>query len=243
MKITFLGTSHGVPEANRKCTCVMITVGGKHYIIDAGVMLCSELRKRQIDLHDVKAVFLTHMHGDHTNGIIEFTDLLTWYFKDVRPDICVPEIKAFEGAAAWLEVTHGQDMREAMPPYTEVKEGLFYDDGTVKVTAIRTKHFVDRPSYGYMVEAEGKRLVFSGDMGFNKYDDFPAAAYTLPCDVVVTEAAHCHLAESVETFAKFTTKKLIVSHIVPWNEPEVDIMAGQVNYEVVLACDGMTVEV
>ncbi len=242
MKITFLGTSHGVPEAHRKCTSVMITVGGKHYIIDAGVMLCAELRRRQIDLHDVKAVFLTHMHGDHTNGIIEFTDLLTWYFKDVRPDIYVPEIKAFEGAAAWLQVTHGMDVRDQMPPYSEVKEGLFYDDGNVKVTAIRTQHLTDRPAYGYMIEAEGKRIVLSGDMGFNKYDDFPAAAYTLPCDVVVTEAAHCHLAESVETFAKFTTKKLIVSHIVPWNEPEVDIMAEQVNFEVVLAYDGMTVD-
>ena len=243
MKITFLGSSHGVPEKTRKCTCVMIETGGKYYLIDAGVMLCSSLISHGIDLHDVKAIFLTHMHGDHTNGLVEFTDLCTWYFKDIRPAICVPEISAFEGVASWLDVTHGNDMRDVMPPYTEVKEGLFFDDGAVKVTAIRTQHLKDRPSYGYMVEAEGKRVVFSGDMGFNKYDDFPAAAYTLPCDLVVTEAAHCHLAESIETFSRFTTKKLVVSHIVPWNEPEVEVLAKAVDYEVVMAQDDMVVEV
>ena len=242
MKITFLGTSHGVPEAHRKCTSVMLTVGGKHYIIDAGVMLCAELRQRQIDLHDVKAVFLTHMHGDHTNGLIEFTDLLTWYFKDVRPEIYVPEIKAFDGAAAWLAVTHGEDKRNEMPPYTEVKEGLFYDDGAVKITAIRTKHLPDRPAYGYMVEAEGRRVVFSGDMSGNNYEDFPAAAYELPCDLVVTEAAHCRLTNCLPTYGKLTAKKLIVSHIVPWNEPEVEKLAEKVSYNVELAYDGMVVE-
>lgn len=243
MKITFIGTSHGVPEANRKCTCVMVTVGGKHYIIDAGVMLCSELRARNIDLNDVKAVFLTHMHGDHTNGLVEFTDLLTWYFKDVRPAIYVPEIKAFDAVAAWLEVTYGEDRRAEMPKYSLVQEGAFYDDGTVKVTAIRTEHLKDRPSYGYMVEAEGKRVVFSGDMGFENYSDFPAAAYTLPCDLVVTEAAHCHLAKSADIFGKLTTRKLVVSHVVPWNEPEAEQLAEMVNYEVALAYDGMTLEV
>lgn len=243
MKITFIGTSHGVPEANRRCTCVMLTVGGRHYIIDAGVMLCTELRARNVDLKDIKAIFITHMHGDHTDGLVEFTDLLTWYFKDVRPEIYVPEIKAFEGATAWLEVTHGQDMRAHMPGYSEVAEGAFYDDGVVKVTAIRTRHLKDRPSYGYMVEAEGKRVVFSGDMGLENYADFPYPAYTVPCDVVVTEAAHFHLAKSVETFKKFTTGKLIVSHVVPWNEPEVEQLAEKVDYEVVLAYDGMTMEI
>ena len=37
MKLTFLGTSHGVPEKHRKCTSVLLTVQGKHYIFDAGV--------------------------------------------------------------------------------------------------------------------------------------------------------------------------------------------------------------
>ena len=36
MKITFVGTSHGVPFADRYCTCTMIESGNSVYFIDAG---------------------------------------------------------------------------------------------------------------------------------------------------------------------------------------------------------------
>ena len=37
MRIVFFGSSHGVPEPNRKCTSVMVEVDGDHrYIIDMG---------------------------------------------------------------------------------------------------------------------------------------------------------------------------------------------------------------
>ena len=39
MKITFLGTSHGVPAADRYCSCTMLEVNGAHYFIDAGAPL------------------------------------------------------------------------------------------------------------------------------------------------------------------------------------------------------------
>lgn len=243
MKLTFLGTSHGVPEAHRKCTSVMLTTGGKHYIIDAGVPLVSTLNQMQVDLHDVKLVLLTHMHGDHANGLIEFVDLRVWHYKDLDTAIYVPEIKAREGMMGWLNVTHGMDISGKMPEFNEVREGVFYDDGNVRIFAINNDHLPDRPSYSYVVEAEGKRVVFTGDMGHEGYSDFPAPAYEQECDLVVTEAAHCRLTDCMDIFGKLTTKKLIVSHIVPWNEPEVGRLAEQVDYPVVLAYDGMTVDI
>ena len=243
MKMTFIGTSHGVPEANRRCACMLLTVGENRYIIDAGFPLITALRPMQIDLNTIRGVFLTHMHGDHANGLIEFVDLLTWQFKDVRPAIYVPEIAARDAIRGWLSVTHGGKNLENMPEISEVKEGAFYDDGVLRLTAVSNDHLPDRPSYSYVAEAEGKRVVISGDLGFAAYADFPRAAFDQENDLIVTEAAHCRLTDAAETFKRFQTKRLIVSHVVPWNEPEVARLRELVPYPVTLAKDGLTVEV
>ncbi|MCI6290378.1 MAG: MBL fold metallo-hydrolase [Clostridiales bacterium] len=243
MKLTFLGTSHGVPEKHRKCTSVLLTVQGKHYIFDAGVPLYTAVKQAGLDLHDIQAIFLTHMHGDHATGLIEFVDLATWYDKTLRPEIYLAEIAGFEGMAAWLQVTHGEDKRGEMPPMKEVSEGAFYDDGRVRITAINNEHLPNRPSYSFVIDAEGKRLVLTGDMGHDHYSDFPRPAYESECDLVVTEAAHCRLTDCMDVFGKLSTKKLIVSHIVPWNEPEAEKLKEMVSYPVETAFDGMSVEI
>ena len=103
MRIVFFGSSHGVPEANRRCSSAMIEVGDRRYFIDMGTQSIEQLITRRMAPNSVKGIFFTHMHGDHTNGLVSFVDLCTWYFKDVRPGIYVPEIKAFDGAAAHLK--------------------------------------------------------------------------------------------------------------------------------------------
>ncbi len=243
MKLTFIGTSHGVPEANRRCACMLLTVGENRYIVDAGYPLVTALRPLHIHPREIRGVFLTHMHGDHANGLIEFVDLLTWQFKDTRPAIYVPEIAARDAIRGWLNVTHGGNGLENMPEIAEVSAGAFYDDGALRMTAISNDHLPTRPSYSYLAEAEGKRVVFSGDLGFDAYSDFPGAAFDSENDLVVTEAAHCRLTDAKDVFAKIRTKKLVVSHIVPWNEPEVARLRPFVPYPVALACDGMTVSI
>ncbi len=44
MKITFLGTSHGFCEKNQFCSSAVVTVGGRHYIIDAGAPITGLLK-------------------------------------------------------------------------------------------------------------------------------------------------------------------------------------------------------
>ena len=91
MRITFFGSSHGVPEPNRKCSSAMVSVGENNYFIDMGVQVIDGLITRNIPITSVKGVFLTHMHGDHTNGLISFLDLCSWYFKDTDPAVYLPE--------------------------------------------------------------------------------------------------------------------------------------------------------
>jgi len=205
MKITIIGSSHGVPEANRKCACTMVEVGGNVYFFDMGTPGIEPMRNRGMDIRDVRAVFITHVHGDHINGLIPFVDLITWYFKDADPEIFLPIPEAGEIIDRWLSFT--LNGCEKAIRYREVQPGLLFDDGCLKVTAIPTQHC--KKSYAYLLEAEGKRVLLTGDLK-RPGEDFPAVSG--PLDLVVCESAHFPAMEYLPIFEKMDIKKVCVTH-------------------------------
>ena len=102
MKITFLGTSHGVPAADRYCSCTMLEVNGAHYFIDAGAPLIDLLLRRHVDLDSVRTIFTTHFHSDHVDGLVSFAGLCSWSFKTTSPRIYVTEQKGMDAMKALL---------------------------------------------------------------------------------------------------------------------------------------------
>lgn len=207
MKITFIGSSHGVPEPHRKCTCIMIEVGEQVYFIDMGTPAVDALRTRGISIDAVQGVFVTHMHGDHTNGLIQFVDLITWYFKTPDPVICLPSTEAAHVIQKWLDVTLNLEKKEIR--YRQTKPGVVFDDGTLKVTAFATQHCPN--AYAYRVEADGKAVLFTGDLKHPGID-FPLAAAEQSLDLVVCESAHFPATEYLPVLEKCDVKKVCVTH-------------------------------
>ena len=101
MRIVFFGSSHGYPEQNRRCSCSLVEAGGKRYFIDMGTNAAECLATRRIPIEAIDSVFVTHMHGDHTHGLIPFVDLITWYFKTPDPVICLPMPEAAKVLQDW----------------------------------------------------------------------------------------------------------------------------------------------
>ena len=237
VRIIFIGTSHGVPEPNRRCSSTLIEVGEKRYFIDMGTQSIEELISRGMPVDSVKGVFVTHMHGDHTNGLISFIDLCTWYFKTADPLIMLPEINAVEVINSWLSAT-GSGPRTLR--YEETKEGVCYDDGTLRVTAFRTKH--NRCSYAYIVEAEGKAVMFSGDLA-GPSKDFPETAVKTRLDLMVCEAAHFSALEYEPVFRSSDVRKVIINHYAPWNVPNIMKLAENLKdvVPVRMATDGLEI--
>ena len=215
MQITFLGASHGVPEANRRCSCTLIETNGRYYFIDMGVNAVDALRTRGIEVEDVKGIFITHMHGDHTNGLISFVDLISWYFKTADPEICLPNLEGVEAIRAWLKANHCE-MRDLR--FKKVTDGTIFDDGYLKVTAIPTQHCPD--SHAFFVEAEGKAVLFTGDLKHPNVD-FPKIAKEKPTEFVICEAAHFPATDYASVLAACPTKQVLVNHYAPWNIPNV----------------------
>ncbi len=239
MKITFFGTSHGVPEADRFCSCTLVETGNKKYLIDAGGPVTDMLIRRGIAPSEVTAIFVTHSHGDHVNGLPAFTDLISWYFKTADPVIHLPEQNLVEALRYWDNTVlagHTKAIR-----YKVYDDGEIYDDGCLRVFAARSQHSAF--SYSFILEAEGKRVVFTGDLaGPDK--DFPRICFEKNCDAVVCEAAHFPMSKAAPVFEKLLCRNIFINHISPRQAPSIlELQASDPPYRLTAVYDGFEMTV
>ena len=216
MKIVFFGSSHGVPEANRRCSSALIEVGENRYFVDMGTQSIEQLITRNIPIESVKAIFITHMHGDHTDGLPGLVDIMDWYYKTADPAIFLPDLSYVEKLEAWISTFRcGGPVRPKK--FCSIREGVIYKDDNVSVTAIRTMHVKGGalPSYAYVVksvvEGDSSRVLFTGDLS-RSCEDYPCVASEKNFSAVVCEAAHFDPRDRREIFENTKTPLFLVNH-------------------------------
>jgi ribonuclease Z len=71
MEFQFLGTASGTPSKTRNVSGLALRLGGSAHwsLIDCGEGTQHRILHTGLSLHDVRAVFVTHMHGDHCYGL------------------------------------------------------------------------------------------------------------------------------------------------------------------------------
>ena len=137
-------------------------------------------------------------------------------------------------------------MRFEVYPDAPAEGAIIFDDGTLRVTAYPVRHCPH--SHAFLLEAEGKRIVFTGDLS-RDLSDYPRVATETPVDLVVTEAAHGRLSEpgTVAILAQTRSPRLVISHRHPARNPlsEVEALAEKLapSIEVIAAEDGMVLKV
>lgn len=204
MKITILGSGHGVPEAHKQCTSILFEVCGSYYFIDAGCDISQELANRRIHPNLVKSIFITHPHSDHINGLFPFLELLGWYYKEANPQVYVPNEKCAALVHQYLKA-----FDSALRPEQKLSTlyaGVLYDDGIFKVTAIPTQHCPN--SRAFLIEAEGKRILCSGDLR-NPEVDFPPVD---DLDAAILEAAHFPVTAYTDILKTKNIRAVYINH-------------------------------
>lgn len=240
MKLTFIGTSHGVPEANRRCSSLLLEVGGSCYLIEMGTQTVEDLRKRGIAVEDVRLVICSHPHGDHTDGLISFVDLVNWYFKSADPLILLPDSRLIPPLRQWIMITtNGEPLRDDLR-IGSYREGVVYEDETLRVTAIGTKHCEN--SYALLFEAQGKKFLYTGDL-CRPSVDFPQVAFETELELLICETAHFSPDDCIPFFDKTKAKRILHTHVNDnrWAEALSRQMSAPHPYEYGTAFDGMEV--
>ncbi len=71
MKITLLGTSSGVPTKQRNVSATAFSLKNKKewFLVDCGEGTQQQLLCTKLSLLKLKAILITHMHGDHIYGL------------------------------------------------------------------------------------------------------------------------------------------------------------------------------
>ena len=69
LRITFLGTSAGMPTRTRNVASVAVTMDGRVLLFDCGEGTQHQLMQSAVRFGAIDAIFLTHLHGDHLFGL------------------------------------------------------------------------------------------------------------------------------------------------------------------------------
>ena len=214
MKIVFLGTSYGAPSAGRHQQSILVeTENSDAYIFDAGAPVTDVLVNIGYDFSRIKGVFISHLHGDHMNGINDLINLSE--FLNARFTVYLPEKRGVEALTAYTEMQLDRPCCERVD-FRQYQVGEVFDENGCSVTAYPTAHMENsgRPSFGFMIEADRKKVYITGDL-HPALKDIPAELDGLHTDLIVTECAHFTPSELYGRLGRCNTDRVAFVHVMP----------------------------
>ena len=158
MEITFLGTSSGVPTRSRNVSSVALRLPQRAevWLLDCGEGTQHQLQRSDIKSSQIRRIFITHMHGDHTFGLMGLIASAGLAGKAQPLDIYGPEeLKDYlQTAAKYSYLNLGSRLR-----IHKVKPGLIYEDEEFIVSCQLLKHRI--PAYGYRIAEKDRPGIFN----------------------------------------------------------------------------------
>jgi ribonuclease BN (tRNA processing enzyme) len=210
VKLTVLGTGTIAFSPKRSCAAYYVEAGGARVLMDCGSGTTRRLAELEIPWQSLTHVVLSHFHIDHHQ------DLPTLIFAGkygmlpprnaplhvVGPVGTADLLKRLAAAYGDWVTAPGYEIR-----ITELTPGMMFDLGGAWLEPFKVPHTPE--SVAYSITEKGRRLVYSGDTGF----DPGFAAWARGCDLLVLE---CSLPASMA----------IAEHLTPEQCGEIGVLAA-----------------
>lgn len=147
--VTILGCGSASPTREHTASSQVLNIGGEQYMIDCGE--CAQyqaIKCSNVSLHKIKATFISHIHGDHTFGMIGMIAAMGLTGRTKKLEIYAPDgvhqylesaINLFCGKLTYDIEFHTTD--------TE-KNQMIYESNNVEVWTIPLSH--TKPCNGYL---------------------------------------------------------------------------------------------
>ena len=112
MKLTFLGTSAGLPTRERNVSSLALAMDDnkRWYMVDCGEATQHQLLRCRYTLKHLKAIFITHLHGDHIFGLPGLLSSAAMSGRTELLTICAPS-----GLESFIQVALGCGEKYEMP--------------------------------------------------------------------------------------------------------------------------------
>lgn len=220
MLIHFLGTCAGTePMPDRHHSSMVLESNERLYWFDAGEGCSYTAHNKGLDLLKTDSIFISHPHIDHVGGlpnllwtILKLLTLKKNVTKYKGNNIYFPNVECWQNMKNYLS-----DMLIELkyPVHVhQVEEGKLFDDGNISVEAFSNTHIRvpqdSKPlSYSYLIEGEGKKIVYSGDVG--NYSELDVLLED-GCDVLIIETGHFGIDDVYEYLKDKNVKKIFFTH-------------------------------
>jgi ribonuclease BN (tRNA processing enzyme) len=231
MRITTVGTGTAAPHAKRAQSGTLIEVGPVCLLVDCGSAVVLRMAELGLQWQRITHVANTHFHADHTTDIANL--IYAWRYGQLPPRKERVELigpPGFLDLLKAMKAAFGEGLLDSPPPITivdlppdlehELAEGVVLQSHKVPHTD---------ESVAYSVSGHGRRVVVSGDTGF----DPGLGVWAEGCDVLLCE---CSLPDAMALPLHLTPrqcgaiaaiaqpKRLVLTHFYPPVESE-DIAA------------------
>lgn len=184
LHIGLCGTGSPLPSRDRAGACTVVIAGRQMLVVDAGEGGARNMQLMGLPMAQTRALFLTHFHSDHIDGLGPLM-LLRWAGSNNTAPLPIYGATGVEAVVAGFSMAYAADngyrtahhgpgialpaaaggtaIPFAIGPEHAKAPLLVYEQDGLRVTAFPVDHDPVRPAIGYRFDYKGRSAVISGD--------------------------------------------------------------------------------
>ena len=146
--VTILGNSSAKPSASGHPSAQVVNVNEQYFLVDAGEGVQRQMARCGISALKLRAVFISHLHGDHLYGLFPLLSTLGLYGRRTPLRIYAPRPFG-EMLEAFLRLCESN--LPYTPEWVEVdttKHQIIFENDTTEVWTLPLRHRI--PTAGYL---------------------------------------------------------------------------------------------
>lgn len=182
LHVALCGAGSPLPDPQRSGPCVAVVAGERLFVVDSGAGSSRVLARMRLPQGRISAIFLTHFHSDHIDGLGEMM-LQRWVGGSADTPVPVYGPNGVEQVVDGFNQAYAQDAvyrvahhgAAVVPPSgaggtgqpfglpLEGEAPVILERDGVKVSSFRVAHAPVEPAVGYRFDYKGRSVVISGD--------------------------------------------------------------------------------
>lgn len=156
--VTILGNSSAKPTPHAHPSSQVVNLNEQYYLVDAGEGVQQQLIRRGINPLRLRAVFISHLHGDHCFGLFPLIATLGLECKRTPLDIYAPapmgEILEYHRRYFWDDLPYEVKWHEVRT----TEHAIIMQNNTLEVWSIPLRHRVPTAGYLFKEKQPGRNV-------------------------------------------------------------------------------------
>ncbi|MBR4028755.1 MAG: ribonuclease Z [Alistipes sp.] len=153
--VTILGNSSAKPTPKAHPSAQVVNLNEQYYLVDAGEGVQQQLIRRGINPLRLRAVFISHLHGDHCFGLFPLIATLGLEGKRTPLDIYAPapmgEILEYHRKYFWDDLPYEVKWHEVRT----TEHQIIFENSSLEVWSVPLRHRVPTAGYHFKEKQPG----------------------------------------------------------------------------------------